>query len=144
MLPHPVAGEIQSAVLDVFVELVVVLAIQDEFVCRSIDTHKRVERGTLQTRDLSYQGLVEPVIHVFVLLLLYETPLQSQHLAVLPAAEQHIQVESHSPAAAGKIIGGIVKDLAVFLPVVQRVITVRLGPDHYQGQTIDIHGQADV
>src|SRR6186713_3200740 len=105
MLPSPFPGEIQTAIFDILVELVIVLAVPDEFIGRAVDPHKSIQRGTLQTRDLANKDLIEPVVYVFILLLLHKATLQGQGLADLPPAEQRVQVEPDATAAAGNIIG---------------------------------------
>src|SRR5437868_15057579 len=91
MFPHPGPGEIQPAILYVFIELVIILTVKDKLVGRPVDTHKRVEGRTLQTGDLPDKALVEPVVYIFILLLLYQATLQGQHLAVPLTAKQHVE-----------------------------------------------------
>src|SRR6187402_682785 len=78
------------------VVVIVVLEAEDLVIARPVEAHKGIEGGRLQTGDLFYQGLVEPVIYIFVLFLLYQPSLEGQHPAVLPTIEQLVEVDAHT------------------------------------------------
>src|SRR3569833_375230 len=105
MLSSPDLGKVRSAIIDVLIEFVVVLAVDDELIRRTVDPHKSIQGRPLQTSDLSYEDLIEPIIYVLILLLLDEPALQGQGLPNLLPAEQGVLVYANTPDAAGDIIG---------------------------------------
>jgi hypothetical protein len=141
----PKLQEIDAAILDVFIELVVVLAILDELIAGSIKPHEGIDSRALETRDLAYKSAVEAVVHIFILFLFDEPALQGQHLAVLFCIEQHVEVES-DPAVlpSYNIVGLIVEYFLVFFPVLRGVITIGFGAHHDQWEAIDPYGEAHV
>src|ERR1700733_6079406 len=93
--PH--LREIKTTILDVFIELVVVLAIPDELITGPVHDHEGIEGGSPQTGDFVNQVPIEPVAYIFILLLFDQATLQSQHLTILTGIKEHIQIEPHSP-----------------------------------------------
>ena len=97
---------------DVFIELVFRLAAQDKIVAGPVLTHESIQRRRLQTGDSSYNGFGEPVVHVFILLVILEALLEGFHPAGLCTTKEHIDVQANAKAAsvaacirAGEVIG---------------------------------------
>lgn len=125
---------------DVLIEFVIRLAAEDKIVARAVLPHKGVEGGRFEPSDPFYDGLCKAVVYIFLFFLPLQPVPECLHAAGLFSVEQHVHVQtdaeapSASRAGVTKVLGSIVEDLLIFLPVLQRVKPVVAGLYECGGQ----------
>ena len=145
MILSPELQEIDATIFDVFVKIVVVLAILDELIAWAIKPHEGIERGTLKAGEPVYETSVEAIVDVFILLFFDKPALQGQRLPVLFCIEEHIQVKSYAAVlSAYDIVGLIFEDLPVLVAVLGGIVAIGFGANDDQREAVDPYGEAHV